>query len=355
MAQVRAALGADALILANRRRGSQVEITAAADIDTQLDAAPRHGMPYALEGQDNELQMKALERELNRLRGMLEGELARGNWRDSARRPAPQATVLQRLRRLGLSRGLAGDIVDGLPARDLESLWRLALAALAARLPRARPLPPGPVVVACFGSTGVGKTTTLAKLAAQDVLRLGRDAVGLISLDQQRMGAREQLASFADALSLPVLMAEDPRSLQQALARLRNRPRIYIDTAGLAQHDVRLAAQRALIDQLPCEVHRLLVLSAVSQPSQGRALVERLGPQHFAGAIITKVDESAALGGVLDVLAQGRIPVQFVSEGQRVPEDLRTVDSGELVALAADVMQREQQRARTAASLRAAG
>jgi hypothetical protein len=108
MAQVRAALGADALILANRRRGSQVEITAAA-MSTGSSMRPRVTASVRRSRvTGNELQMKALERELHRLRGMLEGELARANWRDSARRPAPQATVLQRLRRLGLSRGLAG-------------------------------------------------------------------------------------------------------------------------------------------------------------------------------------------------------------------------------------------------------
>jgi flagellar biosynthesis protein FlhF len=344
MAQVRAALGADALILANRRVGGLVEITATRDVaGTLQQPAAATAASVAAPAPQNELQMQALQRELSRLRGMLEQELGRANWRDSARRPGPQAMTLQRLRRLGLSRGLAGSIVDALRGEDGQGLWEAALVALARRLATPRALPEQ-TAVAVLGSTGVGKTSTLARLAARDVQRLGRDAVGLITLDSYRIGAQEQLATFADALSLPLLPADDARGLRSALQQLRGRPRIYIDTAGMSQFDRRLLRQLALLDDLPLSLQRMLVLSAVSQPSQGRALLQSLGAEAFSGAIISKVDEATTLGGVLDVVVQAGLPVPFVTDGQRIPEDLSPVTPAQLVARAVDLLEREQAR-----------
>lgn len=352
MAQVRAALGADALILANRRRGGVVEITATRDVDSALRAAAPENVsrqPAATSGTagelspQNEVQMQALQRELSRLRGILEQELGRANWRDSARRPGAQAATLQRLRRLGLSRTLAGAIADTLRDGDTQELWESALVALARRLPAAQALPDR-AVVAVMGSTGVGKTSVIARLAARDVARFGPDSVALVTLDSYRLGAQEQLATFADALSLPLIPVDDARGLRTAITGLRGHKRIYIDTAGMGQFDRRLQRQLEILDVLPTAPQRLLVLSAVSQPSQGRALLEVLGAHAFSGAIITKMDEASTLGGVLDVVIQAGLPVPFVTEGQRIPEDLKPVSPGQLVARAVELMERDQRR-----------
>jgi flagellar biosynthesis protein FlhF len=345
MARVRAALGSDALILANRRRGGLVEITATRDVGASLAAAERSAASSPREAASitagDDWQMKSLQRELQRLRGVLEQELGRANWRDSARRPSAQAAVLQRLRRLGLSRTLAGAIVDELRGKDLQQLWERALGRLARRLPiGSGELPDGPV--ALFGSTGVGKTSAIARLAARDVRRFGARAVGLITLDNYRIGAQEQLATFAEALSLPLLTADDGRGLRRALAQLADCRRVYIDTAGMSQYDLRLRGQLEMILALPRVPGLLLVLSAVSQASQGRALIEGLGASAFSGAIITKLDEAGSLGGVLDVTIQAGLPVLFVTEGQRIPEDLRAVDAVQLVGRAAELMERER-------------
>lgn len=320
MAQVRAALGADALILANRRVGHLVEVTAAIDVEDVL----QDGAPPIAEGTSaaptNEIQLKALERELYRLRGILEKELGQSSWRESARQPAPVAALRQRLLRMGFSRSLSGEVLDGLPREErADRLWMQVRAELARRLAVAE-TPSGPGVTAVFGGTGVGKTGSVARLAAQAVQRRGADAVALVTLDDYRIGAREQLASFADLLGLPLRVASDRHSLSLALREFRDR-QVFIDTAGMAQHDPRLVAQATLLDGVGVPVHRLLVLAASAQPAQSRALLQAFGRSRLTGAIITKLDEAHSLGGVLDVLIASALPVVGLTDGQRIPED----------------------------------
>lgn len=363
MAQVRADLGADALILANRRVGGQVEITAAIDVE-QAAAGEMHSQASSTPGRTsnpgesprNDLQLKALEHELTRLQGILEKELGDRRWQDSAGHRAPQAALRQRLLRMGLSRTLGGALLDCVPAQArLEQGWRLALSELSDRL-AVRGLRSGatpPEATALYGGTGVGKTSTVARLAARDAQRLGVDSVGLITLDCYRVGAREQLASFASAIGIPLRAAHDSRSLSRALRQLRGR-RVYIDTAGMSQHDARLRGQFELIASLGTPVQHLLVLAASAQASQCRALAASFGRRTLSGAIISKVDEAQTLGGVLDVVVNAQLPLMGFSDGQRIPEDLHEADPRELVRRAAALVEGDDALA-TSGKLRSFG
>ena len=361
MALVRAELGADAMILANRRVDGRVELTAAVDIDDVAHARARalarvdlgkkrNGSALAREPAANELPLKALERELGRLRGILEPEFGDRSWRDAAGMSAPAVGLRQRLLRLGLSRSLAGELMEVLPPiAALEPSWQLALRALSQRLPSVGGARAArATVTALFGSTGVGKTSSIAKLAGRDVQRLGAQAVGLITLDGCRLGAREQLASVADALGVPLRPAHDRHTLSLALRELRGR-RIYVDTAGMGQQDERLLGQLDLVQSQRIELCSLLVLSASAQPAQSRAIVSRFRGRQVSGAIITKVDEALSLGGVIDVLVRGALPLHSVSDGQAVPDDLHAVGSEWLLRRAVELMrdtQRQRQEAR---------
>jgi flagellar biosynthesis protein FlhF len=361
MAMVRAELGADALILANRRVHGQVEITAAIDVEQAVARAgssvgesllrPTVSRPA---GSGNEIQLKALEKELLRLRGILEQELGSRSWKDSAGSRGPDAALRQRLLRMGLSRSLTGTLLDSTPrSSGLEQRWNSVLTALAARLPTARWEDSDEPVTAIYGGTGVGKTSTLARLAAEDIFRHGPDGVGLITLDSYRIGAQEQLASFAEALRLPMLTASDERSLTRALQQLRGR-RVYIDTAGMSQHDPRLREQYRLIQRLRKPTRQLLVMAASAQASQCRAIADVFGPGALSGAIISKVDEAQSLGGVLDVVISSGLPVYGFSDGQRIPDDFHASDSAELVRRAARLAEIDKRSARGRV-LRAAG
>ncbi|EAQ98428.2 flagellar biosynthesis protein FlhF [Congregibacter litoralis] len=337
MAQVRAELGADALILANRRVAGLIEITAAVDVEQAVNGAtPRASKRPAREREavstpTNEIQLKALERELQRLRGILDKELGTRSWQEAANTRAPQSVLRQRLLRMGLSRKLAGALLDHhASGKRVEAGWRQVLAALAERLQASdlEQLPGN--ITAVYGGTGVGKTSTVARLAGRDIQRLGPEMVGLITLDNYRIGAQEQLASFADALGIPLFSASDRHTLSLALRKMQGR-RIYIDTAGMSQHDARLQGQYALIRELRKPVRHLMVLAASAQPSQCRALAANFAPHTLSGAIISKVDEAQSLGGVLDVLISSQLPVLGYSDGQRIPEDLRRTDGMDLV------------------------
>lgn len=384
MAQVRADLGADALILANRRVAGLIEITAAIDVEGAVASAvpssaikprakrraepararanapapvhaPAHGRSQGdTSGFNNEIQLKALENELDRLRGILEKELGTRAWQDTGGAPTNQSALRQRLLRMGLSRTLAGAVLDRLPRGGrLDSAWRQALAALADRLQVAAIEDMPGDLTAVYGGTGVGKTSTIARLAGRDIQRFGPQRVGLLTLDSYRIGAQEQLASFADTLGIPLFTADDRHSLSVALKKMQGR-RVYIDTAGMSQHDARLRRQYELVRGLRKPVRHVLVLAASAQASQCRALAANFAPLALSGAIISKVDEAQTLGGVLDVAMSARLPVLGFSDGQRIPQDMHDADAGELVRRAALLADVESAPASTRQHLRAA-
>ncbi|MEM1404395.1 MAG: flagellar biosynthesis protein FlhF [Pseudomonadota bacterium] len=374
MALVRADLGSDAMILSNRRIGNRIELTAAVDLEELMadkpepKAAPQptpqgERRPQAIRSMGssgtaasapqvrrdepaNEIQLKALERELTRLRGILESELGDRSWQDSAGLTGEIAGIRQRLLRLGLSRTLAGELLVDIPQRQaMDTAWQHCLSALARRIDVMPDRSPLGAITAVFGCTGVGKTSVIAKLAGRDIRRHGTAGVGLISLDSYRIGAREQLASFADALGIPLHMVSDRESLTQALKAMRGR-RVYIDTAGMAQGDERLQSQLALLASQRAAIQSLLVVSASSQPSQSRALVDSFGNGAMSGAIITKVDEAPSLGGVLDVVIRAGLPVHGLCDGQRVPDDYHAADPQTLVRRAVSLAQFDEHVAR---------
>lgn len=362
MAQVRAELGADALILANRRVAGQIEITAAIDVDHVVaEAAPRragvaagHRRPVAQSVPTNEIQLKALEKELDRLRGILEKELGSRQWQEAASTRSSQSVVRQRLLRMGLSRTLAGALLDELsPALRLDAAWRQTLAALAERLQVADIKKISGSITAVYGGTGVGKTSTIARLAGRDIQTLGPEMVGLVTLDSYRIGAQEQLASFADTLGIPLFTADDRHSLSLALRKMQGR-RIYIDTAGMSQHDERLRGQYELVRSLRKPTRHLLVLAASAQASQCRVLAANFAPGSLSGAIISKVDEAQSLGGVLDVVIGARLPLLGFSDGQRIPEDLHAGEGSELVRRASLLAEADHGATSAGRTLRAA-
>ena len=356
LALVREELGAEAVILSNRRVADGVEVVAACNLEAVEQAAAGSEQPAAVVAPpvENELGMVQLQNELANLRSLLETELQQRNWRDSAAKAPVRATLNQRLARMGFSRALSEGITDALPTSGgLEALWQRTLAALEARLLTLPDgLPGGTRVVACVGTTGVGKTSTIAKLAGRAVLSHGREQVGLITMDQYRIGGQEQLATFATLLDVPLQSVSDGPELYAALRDFRNRRHIFVDTAGMGQRDPRLLQQIEVLRESPIPVTVLGVLSASVGVAPTRELVHSLGRQGLSGAIITKLDEAAGVGGTLDTLIRAQLPVAYTSSGQRVPDDLQPARAGELIALAADWL-RQRRRADAVPPLRA--
>jgi flagellar biosynthesis protein FlhF len=190
-------------------------------------------------------------------------------------------------------------------------------------------------VYALTGPTGVGKTTTTAKLAARCAVRYGSASLALLTTDSYRVGAQDQLRIYAKILGVNVQTVSDTHDLRQALDSLRGKRLVLIDTVGMGQRDERVSEQAMLLAQP--QVRRLLLLNATSQAQTLEEVVgayDKRGAdksQRVAGCIITKQDEAACPGQVLDVVIRHRLELHYVSNGQRVPEDLQSPNASYLV------------------------
>jgi flagellar biosynthesis protein FlhF len=358
---VREGQGPDAVILSNREVDGGVEIVAAVDYDALLaeagvttrygsgaDTAAGRGAgaeaaPEASAPQDDSLL--GVRSELTTLRGMLEHQLSDLAWGELERKHPRRALLIRRLRELGLGPTLARRIAEGVSEeQDFERLWREGLALLARSLAVTDDdIVSHGGVVALIGPTGVGKTTTAAKLAARYILRHGARSVALVTTDDQRIGAHEQLKIFGRILDVPVRAARDADSLRAVLAELAAYRLVLIDTAGMGQRDVRLSEQFQMIHGAGRPIRSHLVLAATGQLPALEETVRAFAPGAPQACIVTKLDETTSLGGVLSVAAQHRLAFAYLSDGQRVPEDLRPARAHTLVARCVAIHQQTRQ------------
>lgn len=186
-------------------------------------------------------------------------------------------------------------------------------------------------VVVLIGPTGVGKTTTIAKLAANFALVGGR-SVGLITVDTYRIAAVEQLKTYAEIIGLPVHVAYSPKDLQEGLTKLRDRDLVLIDTAGRSQNNyLQIAELKNYLEDLDAEVH--LVVSATTKPSDVDEIITAFGQLPIDRVIVTKLDETNAYGVILHACDRAKAPLAFVTTGQGVPEDIDVANSEKIAQL----------------------
>jgi flagellar biosynthesis protein FlhF len=186
-------------------------------------------------------------------------------------------------------------------------------------------------VFALVGPTGVGKTTTTAKLAARCVMRHGPEKLALITTDAYRIGGHEQLRIYGKILGVMVHSVKDEADLRIALKELRNKHTVLIDTVGVSQRDQMVAEQVAMLTESGADVKRLLCLNSTSTNETLNEVVRAYQGSGLAGCIMTKMDEAASIGNVLDVVIRQKLRLFYISNGQRVPEDLHLADKAMLV------------------------
>ncbi|MBS0418247.1 MAG: hypothetical protein JSR66_11070 [Proteobacteria bacterium] len=278
---------------------------------------------------------EAMGNELKTLRRMLENQLAHLAWNDLTRRAPVHTEILRELTEIGISQDLAEHLVRQLPEdQDLTFARRFTIAGLSQYLKVTGDhwLDDGGRV-AFVGATGVGKTTTLAKIAVRWVLRHGARDIALVAADPVRIGAQDQLRSLAQLLGVSVYTPESFEHLPTLLSRLSERL-ILIDTPGSSVRDSQLAGRLAVLANSASKLETALVLAASTQAGAIEEAVRRFAPANPSCCVLTKLDEAASLGGVLSALIRARLPVSYMSEGQRVPEDLRPARALELVSAA---------------------
>ena len=268
--------------------------------------------------------------ELSSMRGMMEEHFAGLLWGDRQRRSPNHAALTKRLFAAGFSAQLVRLLIDNMPEiEQAEESMQWVQQVLENNLPvmdSEESMMNRGGVFALMGPTGVGKTTTTAKLAARCVMRFGASKVALLTTDSYRIGAHEQLRIFGKILGVSVHAVKDASDLQLALSELRNKHIVLIDTIGMSQRDRTVSDHIAMLCGAGHPVQRLLLLNATSHGDTLNEVVQayQSNPDQapLAGCILTKLDEATNLGGVLDTVIRYKLPVHYVSTGQKVPENL---------------------------------
>lgn len=260
--------------------------------------------------------------ELREMRSMISAQLANLSWFDSVRRSPQQTQLLRLMLGNGFSASLARQLVHRLPAEHDEARatqWLAEVLARNLRCSEQNSIQEQGGVFALVGPTGVGKTTTTAKIAANFALKHGPGSVGLITVDTYRMAASDQLRAFGRILNIPVHTARDSASLADLLDLFTNKKLVLIDTVGVGQRDRRLAE---LFAALPAQrIQRLLVLNAAAQPETLDEVVQAYSSGPGTRCVFSKLDEAVKCGGVIDVAVRHQLQVEGFANGQRVPED----------------------------------
>ena len=280
-------------------------------------------------------EMSTMMTELRAMRGMMETQLAELSWGSSQQREPQKAAVLREMLGAGFSATLAKMLIEKMPAgRSAEESLRWIRTVLARNLnviANEDALIEKGGVFALVGPTGVGKTTSTAKLAARCVMRHGPEKLALITTDAYRIGAHEQLRIYGKILGVMVHSVKDEADLRIALKELRNKHTVLIDTVGVSQRDQMVTEQVAMLQGTDVDVKRLLCLNSTSTQETLTEVVRAYQGTGLAGAIMTKLDEAASIGNVLDVVIRQKLNLFYVSNGQRVPEDLHLAKPDELI------------------------
>jgi flagellar biosynthesis protein FlhF len=271
--------------------------------------------------------------EIRSLRKIVEQHLAGFAWGEASRSAPVKTDVLRQMLDSGFSPQFSRDLLTDLP-EDMGNAEAMAWVKGAADRSLHVISNEGDIVdkggvYALVGPTGVGKTTTTAKLAARCVLRHGPSKVALITTDSYRIGAHEQLRIYGRILGVTVYLVKDAAELRQTLTELQHKHMVLVDTMGMSQKD-KLVPE--MTDMLAgCDVQRLLLLSSTSRGDTLDDVVRAYQGDNLAGCILTKIDEAASLATPLDVIMRHRLKLHYVSNGQRVPEDIHLPNRGYLL------------------------
>jgi flagellar biosynthesis protein FlhF len=357
---VKEELGDDAVILTSRYTDEGVEVTAAIDPESTASkpaaSKSRLESPYQMPPQPASLtgqstwqsssmrpdvltqaggDIGSLFHELKSMREMLEQQLAGFAWQNAQIQSPVKIALLKRLATVGLGWDLAQALVSCVAddANDEEAEWRKIQADILGKIPQLQDalLDEGGIL-AFVGPTGVGKTTTIAKIAARFVLRYGQAGCAIVTLDTYKIGAQEQLKIFTDLIGVSLFTAQTPEEFKRLVMALSDRKLVLVDTAGLSQRDARLHDYlMSSLSDVSASIKTRLVISAATQLGVLKEIVAAFGQMKLDACILSKLDEAMLLGPALTVLAENRLPLAYCSNGQRVPEDLLPMTARDLL------------------------
>ena len=286
--------------------------------------------------------MRAMQSEIQGLRELIKEQMKENL---SERKPV-EAMVSRRLKQMGLSEHFTSRILESLALEEeseFSEAWEQAVEQI-----RSSVLSTGSDVIeqggiiALMGPTGVGKTTTIGKLAARYVLKHGPDNLALVTTDCYRVAAYEQLRTFGRILGIPVRVVDEKHSLDSTLKSLKSKALVLIDTAGLSMQDPSMQEQLALLESASVRIRKYLVLSATSQQQVLQSTYDNYRNRGLNGCVVTKLDETASAGEVLSLIADNRLPLAYLANGQKIPDDLKTGDTAMLVSTALELLEQQE-------------
>jgi len=290
---------------------------------------------------NNNKEIAQISADVASLRKLLEHQVSGLMWQEMERKEPVRAMVIKWLSTAGFSDDMADQLAGYIPedasSAEVQEYIQTLLQDKVFIGNNDILLQGG--AIALLGPTGVGKTTTIAKLAAQFAMKYGADQVALITTDTYRIGAHEQLATYGKIMGCSVRVAKDADELSEILYQFREKRLVLIDTAGMGQRDVRLSEQLdTLMRNSRVDIQSYLVISSTSQRRVIEEALEHFKRIALSGCILTKVDESIGLGEVLSVTMQHALPITYVTTGQRVPEDIEIANTENIIGSTLDMM-----------------
>ncbi|URQ99333.1 flagellar biosynthesis protein FlhF [Pseudoalteromonas sp. SCSIO 43095] len=304
------------------------------DLDSGFDDLDSPSAPDQQTMHKESSDISTMREEMNAIRQLLEHQVSGLMQQDMARRDPTRACMIDRLVGMGIEKNVAEQMACFVPDDvSRQQGWKALLNMVEDQMQTTNNeiLRQGGVF-ALVGPTGVGKTTTVAKLAALGAQKYGADKVALITTDTYRIGAYEQLATYGRIIGCGVKQVKDANELAEVLYHLRNKRLVLIDTAGMSQRDLRLTEQlNTLMRNQRVDIRSYLVLSATAQINVLQETVRHFKKVQLSGCIFTKLDESLSLGEIISIAIQNRLPIGYLTNGQRVPEDIRVANAEKLV------------------------
>jgi len=303
----------------------------------KLLASQKSEQQNSLDANVSQQGFEKIQQEMASIRQLLEHQVSGLMWQDMAQKDPQRAVLVTRLLALGLNEQIADQIAGYVPTQVNEAqAWQHAKNLISEQINTTQnDIIHRGGVIALVGPTGVGKTTTIAKLAARFAQIHGHEQVALISTDTYRIAGFEQLATYGKIIGCQVNLAKDRQALDALLQQYAKKKLVLIDTAGMGQRDIRLAENLAnLVSNTRFRIRNFLVLAANSQQQVMQENVVRFKKVPLSGCIYTKLDESVSIGEIITTSIQNGLPIGYLTDGQRVPEDIKVANAEKLVTLA---------------------
>lgn len=282
------------------------------------------------ESESEKTEIEQLRHDVDSIRRLLQFELA-GLMSDTKKREEPvRAMIYELLLSSGFDKSISNELSESI---DSDASFNFAWRQLAQNLERRIKTGSDEIVtdggiVTLIGPAGVGKTTTIAKLAARFVMKYGADRVALITADHYRIGAVEQVKTYGRIMGCSTFAIKSIDELPEMLYTLRDKSLVLVDTVGVGLHDERFESQvNALKKQSRLKMKHYLVLPATAQRKVLEHAYEHFSNIGLKGIILTKIDESESLADALSLCIKQKLMLSYVTDGQRVPEDLEVPDA----------------------------